>query len=108
MSNPDSDLLYSLLTDIEQELKALGLWSVQPPPADAFDSSVPFFADRMDFDQWLQWVFLARFHALLDGAYPLPDKCDIAPMAEETLRNRLAELDPLLALLRAFDSQFDS
>ena len=81
MTNPDSELLYTLLTDIEQELKALALWNAQPPPAHAFDSTAPFFADRMDFDQWLQWVFLARFRALLDGAHPLPDKCDIAPMA---------------------------
>ena len=107
MSKPDSALLDTLLADIEQELKALALWTTQPPPADAFDSTMPFFADRMDFDQWLQWVFLARFRALLDGAHPLPDKCDIAPMAEEALRDVQADLAPLLELLRTFDSQFE-
>ena len=79
--------LYALLTELEQTLREAGLWEATPPPPDAFLSTVPFSADRMDFNAWLQWVFLARFRALLEGDHPLPGQCDVAPMAEEALKD---------------------
>lgn len=96
-----------LLQLIEQELKQAGLWSRQAPSAQALASTAPFCCDSMPFEHWLQFVFLARMHALLDGGLPLPAQICLCPMAEEawknhgsqvhTLINRIADLDELLS-----------
>lgn len=106
MTDPRSLPLSQMLDEIEAELRLLGCWSGQPPDEQAFTSSMPFFADRMRFEEWLQWVLVARFRALIDGALPLPERCQIAPMAEEALQ--LPDQDPsrLLALLHELDALF--
>lgn len=96
-----------LLHRIEQELKQLNLWGEQPPSAAALASTAPFCCDSMAFEQWLQFVFLPRMHALLDAELPLPAQIAICPMAEQVfgttnanlfnLINRIADLDELLS-----------
>jgi len=98
--------LIRLLDDMQDEIQNLGLWEGHPPEPQAFESSTPFFADRMTFSQWLQWVFIARFRALLAEAHPLPAQCDVAPMAEEALKELPQDTDNLVALLAEFDDHF--
>jgi len=96
-----------LLQAIETELRGLQLWSHTPPSAEAFASTAPFCYDRMPLAQWLQFVFLPRMYALVDGGLPLPAQISICPMAEEAflphgtsafrLINRIADLDELLS-----------
>lgn len=102
------DALKKILVELETEMRERDLWEGSPPPPDAFDSTTPFCADTMDFSQWLQWVFIARFRALLGGGHPLPAVCDISPMAEEALRGLDADTDGILRLLAGFDAYFDS
>lgn len=106
MADPRTLALTRMLDDIEAELRLIGYWSGQPPDEQAFASSMPFFADRMRFEEWLQWVLLARFRALIDGALPLPERCQIAPMAEEALQRADQDLSRLLALLHELDALF--
>lgn len=106
MTDKADTILIDLLNEIETELAQLSLWESQPPPANAFESSTPFFADRMEFHQWIQWVFIARFRALIEGGHPLPTQCEIAPMAEETLKHLEKDIGALLELIRQFDAQF--
>jgi len=95
------------LDQIETELRRLKLWDDNnPPPPEAFDSELPFFCDTMTFEEWLQWVFLARFRALLEGNHPLPDACQVAPMAEEYYSQSALDTRGLLAALAAFDDIF--
>lgn len=98
--------LKQLLDDMQSELQALGLWEGQPPAPEAFESATPFFADRMDFSQWLQWVFIARFRALLAEQHPLPAQCDVAPMAEEALKELPQDTNTLVTLIAEFDDHF--
>lgn len=107
MIDPRHQQLDLLLTDIEQEMQRLGLWSAQPPAADAFLSSAPFCADRMAFEHWLQWVLIARFRALIEGRLPLPGRCQITPMAEYALQARAHNLGTLLTLLTTLDQLFE-
>lgn len=100
--------LKEILAELEAEMRRRNLWEGSPPPPEAFDSATPFFADTMDFSQWLQWVFIARFRALLGGGHALPAVCDISPMAEEALRDLEADTDAILRLLARFDAYFDS
>lgn len=106
MAEPDRALLLALLDELEKELRHIDLWQGQPPAAEAFESSVPFFADTMDFSQWLQWVFIARFRAIIAGDHPLPRSCDVKPMAEEAMDHAQGRTHHLLALLEDFDRQF--
>lgn len=103
---PDRGLLLVLLTNLETEMRAVELWEQQSPPAAAFESEVPFFYDTMNFAQWMQWVFVARFRAILEGGHPLPSSCEVAPMAEEYFKQLEIYSDPILGLLRRFDEQF--
>lgn len=97
-----------LLDEIETELRQLGCWSSQPPAASAFASQLPFSSDKMLFDEWLQWVFLARFRALIEGDLALPQRCQIAPMAEQALPHIKQDISSLLALLHTLDGLFNN
>lgn len=97
--------LNALLNELEDTLRHAGLWQGAPPAPEAFLSSVPFSADTLDFSEWLQWVFLARFRALLEGAHPLPGQCDVAPMAEEALKG-IEHRGRLVAILARIDALF--
>ena len=106
MADPRYPTLLQTLDEIEAELRLIGVWSGQPPAHSAFASSVPFFADSMRFEQWLQWVLLARLRALIEGDLPLPERCQVAPMAEESLHHLEQDLSRLLTLLQDLDNLF--
>lgn len=98
--------LLELLDQLQTELQRLDLWETAPPAPEAFQSQTPFFADTLAFTQWLQWVFIARFRAILEGHHPLPAQCDVAPLAKETLRDLDRPTDHLVSLLQRFDAHF--
>jgi uncharacterized protein YqcC (DUF446 family) len=97
----------ALLQSIETELRNLQLWSETAPTPAALASTAPFCFDSMPFAQWLQFVFLPRMWALVDGRLPLPSQISICPMAEHVFQaqgsaawiliNRIADLDELLS-----------
>lgn len=74
--------LYGLLSQLESQLTTAGLWSDKPPSPESFESTVPFFADKMTFPEWLQWVFVEKIRALMLAGQPLPSPCHIAEMGE--------------------------
>jgi uncharacterized protein YqcC (DUF446 family) len=82
------DQLCSLLEQLEAELRRLELWSEQPPAAAALRSTLPFCTDTLDFEAWLQWVFIPQMRQLLAVDAPLPRACAIAPMVELSFRDR--------------------
>lgn len=91
------------LQQLEEDLKDLDLWSPASPAADAFESTTPFFHDRMAFSDWLQWVLIPRFRSLLDARLPFPDNCAIAPMAEVQYANKGPEYARLIRTLHELD-----
>ena len=98
--------LTAILDDLQSELEKQALWTTQPPSPSAFESQTPFFADTMNFSEWLQWVFIARFRAMIDAEAPLPASCDVAPMAEEALKEMQQDVSEIIHLLKAFDAYF--
>ena len=101
--------LADALLELERELRALGLWSPQTPPLGALSSQEPFCLDTLDFEQWLQWVFIPRMAAIIEAGGRMPPGCNIQPMAEESfahlgrrghdLRSILGRIDRLASLL---------
>ena len=99
--------LADLLADISAGLQAMDLWQEQPPSAEALASTEPFAVDQLSFNQWLQFIFVPRMHQVIASQSPLPERCSIAPMAEEFF-NQQQNLDPqksatMLEYLAALD-----
>lgn len=92
-----------LLIDLEYVLRNMNLWSAERPSEAALASTQPFCVDTLDFEQWLQFIFIERMRSMVDQQLPLPDECGVAPMAEEYFRG--ASLDPatLVAHLEEID-----
>ena len=97
----------ALLIDSEAELRQLGLWDKLSPSPEALASEQPFSIDTLTLPQWLQFIFQPTIYQLLEQGQPLPDRCGIAPMAEEYFRGlglasapleqALLEMDKLLS-----------
>ena len=93
-----------LLQQIESEMKALQLWTLQQPSVEALASTAPFACDVMTLAQWLQFIFLPRMQALVDARLPLPLNCSIVPMAELAWAPLAADKLLLLSYLKALDT----
>lgn len=93
----------AVLIDVEAQLRQLGLWDKIPPSAEALASEQPFCVDTLTLPQWLQFVFLPTLYTMLDNHQPLPDRCGIAPMAEEFFRGSGLSYETLVTLLERID-----
>jgi uncharacterized protein YqcC (DUF446 family) len=92
-----------VLIDIEARLRQLGLWDKLPPSAEALASDQPFCIDTLTLPQWLQFIFLPTIYRMLEQQQPLPDRCAIAPMAEEFFRGSGLATGELLIALQQID-----
>lgn len=95
--------LADVLLELERELRALGLWSPQPPSTADLSSQEPFCLDTLDFEQWLQWVFIPRMAAIIEAGGSMPPGCNIQPMAEESLAHLGRRRHELLSILGRID-----
>jgi uncharacterized protein YqcC (DUF446 family) len=99
--------LASLLIDIECELRRALLWSAEAPSPEALASVEPFCVDTMDLQQWLQFIFLPRMHAMIEARAPLPAQCNITAIAETVWASN-AQTKALIGVLRTFDETINS
>ncbi|WP_296259523.1 MULTISPECIES: YqcC family protein [unclassified Pseudomonas] len=88
---------------IERELRALGWWRETPPSDQDLASREPFCVDTLDFDQWLQWIFLPRMKTILEQDLALPNASGILEMAQMVYASSAKETRTLQALLAQFD-----
>ena len=93
----------ALLTALEAAIKKSGLWSDTPPSEKAMKSTVPFACDTMTFEQWLQFLFIPKMHALINASQPLPSNIALVPMAEQTLPHS-ADSALVISVLEKIDS----
>lgn len=96
------------LLRVESELRRLDAWEAFPPAPERLASEVPFCHDTLEFTQWVQWVFLPRFHAVLEGNHPLPSASAIVPVAEIGVEGLHGDVDALLAAFREIDDLINS
>lgn len=97
------DRVTDSLLQLELELRQLQVWEFSPPAESALQSSEPFCLDTLEFTQWLQFVFLPKMKALVEGGQPLPSVSGIAPMAEEHFRGRQQSSLRLIRALEQMD-----
>ncbi len=75
--------ILDLLIDLEQIMRAEGHWAGMPPSIEALSSVEPFCVDTLSFTEWLQWIYIPRLRAMIDGEVPLASGSQIQPYAEE-------------------------
>ncbi len=92
-----------VLIDIEAQLRQLGLCDKIPPSSQALASTEPFCVDTLSLPQWLQFVFIPTIYQMLEAGDPLPERCGIAPMAEEFFRGSGLAIDSLVRSLESVD-----
>lgn len=85
------------------QLAQQGSWSDERPSEEALASEAPFCIDTLTFEQWLQFIFLERMRYLIDENLPLPDECNIAPMAELHFQQEQRDASQLISHLEALD-----
>jgi uncharacterized protein YqcC (DUF446 family) len=95
--------LADLILAIEAEMRRLNMWEAQPPDSEALESLAPFCHDTLRFEQWLQWVFLAKMKQVLETEEGFPASSDIAPLAELRFEQLPQQTGQLLALIKQFD-----
>ena len=61
------------LIDLEAALRQLNLWSDEPPSQEALSSEQPFAMDSLEFEEWLQFIFLPTIYEVLDSGSALPE-----------------------------------
>ena len=88
---------------IERALRLQGLWSDQAVPEAALHSTEPFAVDCLQFEGWLQWIFLPRMKNILEMEHPLPSSSGIREMAEMVYAGQSSEMAALLDALGQFD-----
>ncbi len=93
----------ALLEQLTLELKSLNLWQDQAPSVEALSSSSPFCCDTLSFEQWLQFVFIAKISQMINQGQTLPNKIALTPMAEESFKHLSAQAKPLLAVITNID-----
>lgn len=103
MSPQQWHALADALLRLEQGLRAQGLWSDRRPAAERLNSQTPFCVDTLDFEQWLQWVFIPRLALLINQQGRLPAECNILPMAQEALAPLGRRAQPLLESVAEVD-----
>lgn len=72
-------------------MREASLWGAQPPSEQAMASTMPFMYDTLQVEEWLQWVFVPRLHAMLDAGAAWPASCSVQPLAEHEWNNRFPQ-----------------
>ena len=102
------DVVAIKLDEIEQEMKRIGMWQTTPLPPEAMEFEQAFGADKMAFEQWLQFVFIARVREIIDAKGEFPSSSQVADQAfkEWKMWGDREDVDTLLEDLGSFDALF--
>ena len=71
-----------LLLLLERSVRDAELWSTEEIAEDRLASKVPFCADTLSYPEWLQFVFIRKMQALIEGEDDLPSASGLFPMAQ--------------------------
>lgn len=84
-------------------MRSLELWTGEEPPPRLEQSQVPFSADLLECEQWLQWVFLGRLAEIRAGVLRPRFRSNVAAYCEECFAARGVHATALLGLIRQCD-----
>jgi len=94
--------LAKVLGELEETMRGLSLWGAVSPTNENLSSVEPFSYDTLELQEWLQWIMIPRFRALLESSKALPVESNISEYAEVKFAG--PEYAPLLADIRNVDA----
>ena len=105
---PSYDIVDQKILQIEAEMRRIGMWQAQPPPAEALVITQAFGGDKLAFEQWLQFVFIPRVRQIIAqrGQFPASSQVSQQAYREWKMWGDARNVDDLLKLLREFDAMF--
>jgi len=92
VSDPRYSILEQTLSELCEQMQVHGLWANEPPSAGDLQSDKPFCVDTLSFEKWLQFVMVPTFLTMIQQQIPLPEQCDISPMAQEMWKQEFTDL----------------
>ncbi len=98
-----SQRVFALSEELEHALREQQLWTAESPSAEALMSQEPFAVDAMDFNEWLQWLFIPRLKMMIDNQMPLPKGANISAMGEVFCQVKCISSGRILAVLNEID-----
>ena len=105
---PTHAVVEAKLSEIEAEMKRIGMWQDKPPPAENLAVTQAFGADKLSFEQWLQFIFIPRVREIIAAraAFPAASQVHQKAFREWRMWGDMPNVDNLLALFKSFDELF--
>ena len=94
-----------LMVKLEKSLREAVLWSAHPPSTEALKSELPFALDTMQFEQWLQFIFIPKMSEIVTYNSALPESLELLPMAEQSF-GAVNSQPRIIEVIRQIDSVF--
>lgn len=101
LAGPES--ISGIADRLEAELRRLGAWSNTPLPPERMQFSRAFGGDTMAFEQWIQFVLVARLREIAATGGPLPPSSQLRAYAVREFDGREDQMAALIDLLGAVD-----
>lgn len=97
--------LLQKVNEIEEEMKRIKFWSDTMIQINPKDCTEAFCADKLTFEQWLQFVFIPNIRQIISEKGKLPDdgQLGLKAMREYSYMSVEPKSSNLVNLLRAFD-----
>jgi len=105
---PNYEIVEAKLAQIEAEMKRIGMWQKETPSPENLVVTKAFGADKLSFDQWLQFIFIPRVKDILaeKGSFPSGSQVSAQAYREWKMWGDEPNVDQLLQLLQEFDMLF--
>jgi uncharacterized protein YqcC (DUF446 family) len=97
--------LLQKVTEIENEMKRIKFWSDTMIQIDPKDCTEAFCADKLAFQQWLQFVFIPNVRKIISEKEELPADSEVGLRALNEFDGMSVdpEAKELVAILQSFD-----
>lgn len=105
MMKEKPEIVKEKISQIEAEMRRIGLWQEEPLPEEAYDYTLAFAKDTMAFHQWLQFIFIPQVRELAENYEQFPKKSQVGISAKHVFEG-WQQADRLVAMLKEFDSFF--
>ncbi|MDB5190177.1 MAG: hypothetical protein JWN49_503 [Parcubacteria group bacterium] len=104
MNEDRTTQLLNKLVEIQTEMERIGYWKDESLSVDTSDSKEDFMADKLSFEQWLQYIFIPRAReAIKNDRAPSQSMVGTKAMREYDYMSKVEEALPLVDLLNEFD-----
>ncbi len=70
--NVNPKLMSESVTALTEAMKANNLWPSRAPSSYELASTIPFSVDRLDFNEWLAFIFCPKLKSLLAQGADIP------------------------------------